>query len=127
MENQNESPLQSELLKILIGGIIGIVVIILPIVLLAPLPFIRPMWEANILRWRMYEAVSNQIIGMSQDEVHEMLGVPQIIGRDSGGRDIAYSLNSPGQRWRHMLIFINEDGMVERVRTGNPIHSGFFG
>jgi len=103
-------------------GKLFVVGLILAIVLLLPLPFIRPMWGANIQRWRMYETVSRRVIGMSQVEVQEMLGAPQNIGYRNG-MVFSYPLNTPVQRWRHIIISFNEYGKVERVRSGNPLHN----
>jgi len=106
-------------------GKLFVVGILLAIVLLLPLPFIRPMWRANIQRWRMYESVSHRVIGLSQEEVQEMLGAPQNIGYRNG-MVLSYSLNTPVQRWRHIIISFNEYGIVERVSSSNPIHNSAF-
>ena len=59
------------------------------IVFLAPLPFVRPMWNAGVARWRMYETVSRRVIGLSEYEVRAMLGAPPFSGRSNGQRAFA--------------------------------------
>jgi len=127
MENQNITAQQlkgigcTKLLgKLFLGGYM--LMFVIAIVLLSPWPFIRPLWRANILRWQMYEAVSHQVTGMSKGEVLELLGTPQHTQPTS----YAYSMGSPWQRWQHLIILFDGNGIVRRVWRGHPAHSGFF-
>ena len=96
------------------------------IVFLAPLPFVRPMWNAGVARWRMYETVSRRVIGLSEYEVRAMLGAPPFSGRSNGQRAFSYPLRFPA-RWMHLIIIFNSYGIVESVWRGNPAHFGLGG
>jgi len=131
MENQDKTTRQSKgskvlklLGKLLIRGIA--LAIILAMAFLSPLPFIRPMWQADIARWRMHGAVSRRVIGLSEYEVRAMLGAPPFSGRSNGQRAFSYPLRFPA-RWMHLIIIFSSHGTVESVWRGNPAHFGLGG
>ena len=80
--------------KLFIGSIV--LVIISVIVFLGPLPFIQPVWEANLeQRWRMLGSISRRISGLSLDEVQEILGSSYLSGHQSSGLRISYPTPRP--------------------------------
>jgi len=135
MENSNKETQQDKgkrngclavLAKMFVAGIA--VVVILAAVFIMPLPFSRTMWDSNDdVRWRMYGSVSRRVIGLSFDEVQEILGTPLNLGFNSGRLSISYPLPRPGQQWMNIIIIFNEDGVVESVWSGNPAHFGLGG
>lgn len=129
MENSNRETRRGKrngflavLTKVFVGGIA--IVVILTAIFIMPLPFNRTLWNASDgVRWRMHSSVSRRVVGLSLDEVQEMLGTPQVIGGHSPGRlGISYPTPLPGQQWRHIIIYFNEYDAVESVWTGNPAH-----
>jgi len=115
------------LMKLFIGGIV-VLLVVSTIIYSGPLSFTQSIWESDIeQRWRMFGALSRRITGMSLDEVQEILGSPYNVGRSGRLFAISYPLPRLGQEWQHIIIIFNENGAVERVLRGNPLHFGLGG
>ncbi|MCL2388543.1 MAG: outer membrane protein assembly factor BamE [Defluviitaleaceae bacterium] len=125
--------MKKNLMRLLIGGtmsvfIFGFVVLFMVFMAFAPLPFIRPLWHTSVLDFRsnMAGSVSNQVIGLSQDEVRGMLGAPSnvsLVDDVVWSTTISYRLN----RRQHLVISFNQNDIAAWVGVGNPAHFGLGG
>ncbi|MCL1992962.1 MAG: hypothetical protein FWG66_08450 [Spirochaetes bacterium] len=108
-----------------------IIAVALAIVFLIPIPFVQPLWNAQIGRHRMERALRWTLVGLSRDEVVLKLGEP-VPGRMDWwpNQSLEYILvprdglwdRITTHSWRRLIIFLDEDGVVERVLAGNPAH-----
>ena len=114
-----------------IGVKLAIIAAILAVVFLIPIPFVQPLWDAEIGRHRMRWALYVQLQGQHRDEIIQKLGEPQPQITDwFPDRILEYTLvpadgwwdRLTTHRWRRLIIFLDENGIAVNVISANPRH-----
>lgn len=99
-----------------IAGIIALIYL----VFFMPLPFVKTLWEDNILRHRMAWDINRRVVGLHEDEIIQMLGEPYQFNSM-----IYYRLRSPDHHWFWSSLVIRFDETriaVDTINHVNPYH-----
>jgi len=112
--------------RLLIGGLA--VFLLAMAILLAPFPFIRTLWDAEILRNRMTWDLSQRLDGLHQEDIIRILGEPEQdapawLSRTRPVPPWMYRVHP--DRHRYMVIFFDEDGFAGHIEVGYPESSSF--
>ena len=100
-------------------------------IFLSPMPFDSERWRADVGRWRMEQDLANHIIGLTMDEVIDLLGECDFGTRHDrfaysiGGppRPFRYIEVTPFNTWCVVIIFDRNSGVAVEVIFTNRIQS----
>ena len=93
--------------KIVISATVTALMILLYMIFIMPLPFISGFWMNHTARDRMVEPVKEMVIGLSREEILDLLGSPDAY--------LPGILHGPGRGLNYLLYIERQIGPPRRV------------
>ena len=116
---------------LIVTAAIAIVTALVYAAFLSPIPFDSARWQGDSGRWRMEQDLEWRIIGLTMDEVLDMLGepasmydrLPDRLAYNIGGppRPFRYIEVAPFNSWHVVIIFDRSGGTAVEVVFTNRV------